>query len=278
MLEAAATNNHIKIAHFSDPHIIYLRHAWHSLRNSKQLLGFMNWVMRRRRKHNRNIIKKAVRLVMERECDIVVVTGDICQLALPYDYAAFARMVKPLTDANIPVIILQGNHDHYSGREDSYTAYRTIRDHLSLGLDNNTGIITYNDTEFISLDAAVITPSFKCYGVLDPEEITRLEETLAQTSGENKLRLAYGHFPLLNSKGEELEEFMAMQNAPMAMDLIANNKISAYLCGHIHKPFVTNLPGDVTQYCSGTITGGGVLRFFTGEGNKLTETELVSCF
>lgn len=268
----------VRIAHFSDPHIIYLRHAWHSCRSGKQLLGLVNWILRRRTKHHREIIQKAVRLILADQTDLVLITGDICQLALPRDYAAFGKMLAPLHEAGIPALILPGNHDHYSGREEARRAYCTIRDYLAQGIDCSSGVITYKDLELIFIDAAIATPSFKCYGVLEIEEIERLQKMLAQRESEKRLRLACGHFPLLNAKGEPLAEFMAMQNAAGALTLLQQSKVAAFLCGHIHKPFITELPGGITQYCSGSVTGGGVLRFFSAINGKLIERQTIDNF
>lgn len=259
------------IAHFSDPHILFLHHALRSIPNSQQLLGLINWVLHRRLIHRRQRLVGAVQRLLQIKPAAVVVTGDICQLAYPGDYTAFARMMRPLSEAKIPVIILSGNHDLYSHTSRVSEAFLRIQREMALGCWVAEGVAQVGDMEFFALDAAVPTPSFQCWGSLPEGTFTRLRKMINEREAESKarttarLRIAFGHFPLTGADGRPLPERIALREAEEAITLLPQLGIRDYLCGHVHKPYSVLLPSGILQHCSGALTAGGCLRIFKAE-------------
>lgn len=255
------------IAHFSDPHILFLRHAIRTLPSRKQLLGLVNWLLRRRRIHQRERLTHAVEYLVTQKPDAVVVTGDLCQLAYPGDYTAFALFLRPLKEAGIPVLLLRGNHDHYSPSPRSRVFYEQIRKEYALGAWKEGGIAEIKGAVFLPVDGAVPTPSFECWGSISDDEINRLRQaalSFKPTGNAAKmpapLRIAFGHFPLLGADGHALPEKMALRNAAHVLTALRELGVAGYLCGHVHKPFTVPLAEGITQYCSGSLTACGVLR------------------
>lgn len=257
------------IAHFSDPHILFLRNSLGGMRNFKQALGLANWVFRRRQVHRRARMDAVISHLLEVKPEAVVITGDLCQLAIPADYARFGRMLEPLHSAGIPVILLRGNHDHYSPGIAAQLAFNKLRERFALGCINAHGVARIGGVEFVPVDAAVPTPSFHCWGRIDAGQLSLLRGHLAKSSC--GVRVAFGHFPLLRADGTPLPERMALREAAQVLELLRAHEVRAYLCGHIHKPFHVLLPGDIPQYCAGTITGGGVLRLLRINGGGVRE-------
>ncbi len=250
------------IAHFSDPHVLFLRHACRSLPSGKQLLGLFNWLLRRRRVHRRRRLRDAVEKLLQLRPDVVLVTGDLCQLAYPGDYEGFGRLLRPLTQAGIPVLLLRGNHDRYSRSERTRRAYLALRDGLGLGLWREDGFAEKDGVEFVPLDCAVPTPPFECWGELTAAEVERLRHS-ALVRGRQApalARLAFGHFPLLDAGGRPLARKIGLKNAELALALLPELGVLGYFCGHLHLPFTVGLPGGIPQYCSGSLTASGLLR------------------
>lgn len=252
------------IAHFSDPHILFLRHACRSIPNGKQLLGLLNWLMRRRRVHRRNRLHEAVAKIVSLRPDVVVVTGDLCQLAFPGDYTGFGLLMRPVRQAGIPVLLLRGNHDRYSRSERSRRNYEALREELGLGVWRADGFAQVAGVEFVPLDCAVPTPPFECWGELQPQEVERLRAFAHGSQPVEKAaqagRIAFGHFPLVDCEGKALAHKIGLRNADLALRLLPDLHVAGYLCGHMHMPFTVELPGGIPQFCAGSLTAGGLLR------------------
>lgn len=248
------------IAHLSDPHILYLRHAPAGVRNGKQLFGLVNWLLRRLRVHRRERLKLAVSHLLQTRPEALVITGDLCQLAIPADYHALGRILEPLRLKKIPVFLLRGNHDFYSRSSSAHRAFEDLRHHLALGMCGSDGFAVCGNLEFVPFDGAVPTPAFRCWGRIGEEQLRALETRLAAEKHVGRMRIACGHFPLVLADGKPLPEPIAMRNAGLIPPLLQRHGMLAYLCGHIHKPFTASLPGGIPQFCSGSLTAKGVLR------------------
>lgn len=262
------------IAHISDPHILHGLTSLRYLRNLKQILGLFNWYLKRRKIHQRHKLENTVKEILAKKANVVIVTGDICQLAFANDYLEFARIMQPLKEAGIPVIILQGNHDHYVKSVKSKKAFHKLKIELlcqKVAVEND--VYSIQDVDFLAIDGAVPTPPFQCWGLVSEEQLANLRNDFSELDSK-KTRVAFGHFPLLNSKNLPLPKGMALQNADKILEILQEHKVKAYLCGHIHKAFESTLPGNIKQFCSGSITSYGVLRFLEINGLGIEQKEV----
>jgi len=102
----------LALAHLSDPHLS--PRCMPRLRElaSKRALGYLAWRLRRRRGHDDAVLEAARRSLAERGDELVTITGDLTQLAMPAEYRAAARWLAGLAPAE-RVIVVPGNHDLY---------------------------------------------------------------------------------------------------------------------------------------------------------------------
>lgn len=264
-----------RIAHLSDLHISAplrareLRHA-----TCKQLLGWLNWNIHRARKHDPARLRAAVREILRREVDSVIVTGDLCQLGHDREVEAVRPLLQPLMDAGIPTHLVSGNHDLYAG-SGLLPSWCRLRADLAGG-EGEGGTeavrarrLSYDGGVVLLADMAVPTPAFRAWGEMDADTCSRIGAWLEEVHPEMPVLLA-GHFPLRLRCGRALPSSAALRNADVVSGWIASHRIRGYLCGHVHKPYVHDLGHGCMQYCAGSVTGKGVVHVFSMEAGGLS--------
>ena len=263
----------MRLAHISDVHIISLLSAFTHVRNFKQFLGLFNWVMYRRKTNNIDKFYKTVDLLAESDIDALVVTGDISQLAILHDYKQYSKIMSPLTKNNIPIITIKGNHDHYCRSERISKAFQKYIQPLELNSQIEPGVYKIKEVELFHIEGAVPTPLFRCWGELSLKGLKDLEKRFKKYARSTAQKIAFGHFPLLSATNNVLPAYMELRNADKALKLFERYKVMNYLCGHIHKPFTTKFPNNIKQFCSGSISAGGLIHMFDIVDNQIRDVD-----
>ncbi len=100
------------LAHLSDAHLAPLPQPRPGELTSKRLLGYLNWIRKRRAIHRRDVLAKIVDDLHRAQADHVAVTGDLVNIALP---AEFEHARSWLNELGPPsrVSLVPGNHDAY---------------------------------------------------------------------------------------------------------------------------------------------------------------------
>jgi 3',5'-cyclic AMP phosphodiesterase CpdA len=100
------------LAHLSDPHLAPLPAPRPGKLASKRLLGYLNWVRKRRAIHRRDVLATIVADVHAARADHIAVTGDLVNIALPAEIENATRWLETLGPPT-QVSLVPGNHDAY---------------------------------------------------------------------------------------------------------------------------------------------------------------------
>jgi 3',5'-cyclic AMP phosphodiesterase CpdA len=100
------------LAHLSDPHLAPLPPPRPGELASKRLLGYLNWVRKRRAIHRRDVLAAIVADLHAAKPDHIAVTGDLVNIALPAEIANAAHWLETLGPP-AQVSLVPGNHDAY---------------------------------------------------------------------------------------------------------------------------------------------------------------------
>ena len=103
------------LAHLSDPHLAPLPPPRLGELASKRLLGYLNWVRKRRAIHRRDVLAAIVADLHAAKPDHIAVTGDLVNIALPAEIANAAHWLEALGPP-AQVSLVPGNHDAYVRR------------------------------------------------------------------------------------------------------------------------------------------------------------------
>src|SRR5262245_29632072 len=105
----------MRVAHFSDLHVLALEGVERSRFLNKRFTGWVNLRLKREHKHRPAHVRAVAREVARVKADHVVITGDLTNLALEQEFEAVRRLIEEELDiASSDVTIVPGNHDLYT--------------------------------------------------------------------------------------------------------------------------------------------------------------------
>jgi 3',5'-cyclic AMP phosphodiesterase CpdA len=259
----------LRIAHLSDPHLS-LRPGLNQL-GLKRLLGRLNWLLQRRFFHREARLATAIQSLLSDPPAVVLATGDLGQLGLPQEIERAGTALQPLAARGIPVLVTNGNHDQYGQDAAAAAAWAAAQQTLAAGIDiDNAGVATVNGAEIVLIQQGRPTPAFRSWGSVGADALARLRDRLSAPPPPAG-RLAAGHYPLLTARGFRLPRGYRVREDQELQELFVRSSVSAYFCGHIHRPFSIALSDDCAQHCAGSITGAGRVRRFVCEGGEVAE-------
>lgn len=203
----------IRIAQVTDTHLMEDREA--------QLRGVPTW----------HSLKAVLAAVTAAAPDVLLLTGDLADLAEPPAYGHLVELIRPL---GIPTYAIPGNHDDPA---------------LLASIFGEPGSPIRTDASFlidpwrvILLDSVLMGVS---HGHLAEAELERLRQTLA-ADPERPTLVALHHNPV--PIGSALMDEMGVNNAEDLFELIdAAPQVKLILFGHIHWEFHTRR-GSVDIY------------------------------
>jgi 3',5'-cyclic AMP phosphodiesterase CpdA len=160
------TSKPIKVAHFSDLHVLDLDDVPFSRFLNKRITGYANLRFKRNHKHRSGYVGAIAREITLAGIDHVVITGDVTNLALESEFeAARALLEKDLGLDAHNVTIVPGNHDLYTRgslltkRFSTYFALYMQSDLPELAVDVGVGAFPIvklrGHAAFIGLSSAV---------------------------------------------------------------------------------------------------------------------------
>ncbi len=234
-----------RLAQVSDPHFqslrnIKLRDFW-----SKRLLGAVNLLVRRRRKHRMALLQAMSEDLRRRSIDHLALTGDLCNIALASEWEAALRWIGGLQLAPDRVTVIPGNHDAYVPAvfsdgtfEKMFAGYQTAD--LRVGNDTYPFVRLRDEVALICTSTAVPTGDLGAWGRMGSEQMSRLESLLTSPEVKRRRRVILIHHPpLVNRHGEDRN----LRDRGALQALLARTGADLVLHGHDHRDFFKSLPG-----------------------------------
>ncbi|OEJ42897.1 metallophosphoesterase [Streptomyces agglomeratus] len=173
------------------------------------------------------------------DLDVVLVTGDIADHALPAEYEQARRLLT----SRHPVVICPGNHD----------ARPAFRQFLLGQPESATPInqVHHADELVIALGDSSVSGSDE--GFLDDETLVWLEDVLTQTPAEMPVLVGFHHPPALLHVPyiDGIRQFGAERLAALTG---RHPNLAAFLCGHAHTPAATTFAGRPLLVAPGVVS------------------------
>lgn len=207
---------------------------------NKRASGLLSWALRRSRRHRHEVLDAVLADIARDPPDLILVGGDLCNLALPEEFEAARELLERL-DGIAPVRLVPGNHDAYvPGALETYgrlwapwTEGRVVRDDWPWLCD-----LPQYGVAVIGLSTAVPRPWGDAGGEIGEAQLRRLEEALAAFAGE-RLRVVLLHHP----PHERTSAHKRLADRRALLDLLARRGAELVLCGHLHRLETDGLPG-----------------------------------
>lgn len=260
----------MKIIHFSDIH----EGAFPAPSSffSKRLFGGSNYVFRRKKTVDWNRLDLLTAFVKQEKFDYVIISGDFTSTGSAREFEMVKKRLQDLHDIEgVKILAVPGNHDNYIDCQKSSSAMKDFISWLTKGAVNNFPLrIEDGNVVFYLSNHAVPRPIQLSSGYLDPETHEKLLEWTEQDK--QKIKIAIGHYPLLNAEGESLPGHKLLVDGEKVHELLQSGAIDINLCGHIHQAFLREEISGSKEICAGSLTMGRKANILEIDGEKIEQT------
>ncbi|OQA81899.1 MAG: Calcineurin-like phosphoesterase superfamily domain protein [Lentisphaerae bacterium ADurb.Bin242] len=251
-----------RIIHFSDTHEPATLEHWHALFD-KRMAGVFNSSVMRRKRHDLQLLPRAVEYILETRPDCVVFTGDATSCGQPGEFSRALKFFKPLLKSDIPFLYVPGNHDAYVRDRACVSALKRFTLALSRGkysVEDYPFALEFDAFRIIALHCArPFNPVLSC-GYMEPETVRFLMREAARLK--KKPLICAGHFPILG-RFSFASARRRLYGAGGAAGLLRDRIIDLSLCGHVHKPYELLDASGRGEIVAGSLTRYGTLAEIT---------------
>jgi 3',5'-cyclic AMP phosphodiesterase CpdA len=243
----------VRIAHFSDLHVLDLQGVKPHRFLNKRLTGYANLRFKRGHVHRSAYVRAIAREVTRARVDHVVITGDLTNLALETEFAAVRRLLEEELGLHPKdVSIVPGNHDlytrgaHSSGRFGAYFAAYLESDLPELAVDMGIGrfpcVKLRGPAAIVGLSSAVPRLPFVAAGKLGKKQLAALTRVLEHPEVRKRTPIVLLHHPAHNPLSRVASLLRGLDDAALLWTSVQEVPRGMVLHGHLHRRVQEILP------------------------------------
>jgi 3',5'-cyclic AMP phosphodiesterase CpdA len=235
----------MRIAHFSDLHVLALDGVPTHRFLNKRFTGWVNLRVKRGHIHRPAHVRAVAREITRAKVDHVVITGDLTNLALEQEFLAVRTLLEEhLGLAPSQISAVPGNHDLYTRgamRDQRFTKY--FHDYVASDLPELCADIPLGRFPFvklrgpcaiIGLSSAVPRPPIMASGYLGKAQLAALERILVHPEVQKRTPVILLHHPIHNPNSK-VETFMkGLEDADALIAKLSGLHRGLLLHGHLH--------------------------------------------
>jgi 3',5'-cyclic AMP phosphodiesterase CpdA len=248
----------MKIAHFSDLHMLALGGVPASRFFNKRFTGWVNLRYKRGSVHRAEYVRAIAREIARIEPDHVVVTGDLTNLALETEFEVARQLFEDELGLDPSrVTIVPGNHDLYtrgsllSRRFERYFA-PWLESDVSEGASGTRFPVVKlrGSVAIVALSSATPRLPLVAAGELGPEQLEALNRVLHHPEVARRTLVLALHHPAVHDWSPLKKHLEGLRDAPALLKLLRPLERGLLLHGHLHRRLHRVLPtssGEVHQ-------------------------------
>jgi 3',5'-cyclic AMP phosphodiesterase CpdA len=236
----------MRIAHFSDLHLLDLTDVGIHRFFNKRFVGYANLRLKRAHVHRAAYVGAIAREVRRLDVGHVVITGDLTNLALETEFA----MARDLVERDLGldpsrVTIVPGNHDLYThGAERKKRFAEYFGSYMTSDLPDLTATVAAGafpivklraQVAFIGLSSAVPRPPLMASGRLGQAQLDALARILAHPEVAKRTAVIAVHHPAHNPASRLKARVEGLDDADALLAQIAKLDHALLLHGHLHR-------------------------------------------
>ena len=249
----------MRIAHFSDLHLLSLAGVSPLRFLNKRLTGWANLRLKRKSIHRAAYVRAIAREVTRHGVDHVVITGDLTNLALESEFALVREVLESdLGVAPSEVTIVPGNHDVYTrGASSSRRFERFLAPYLrsdlpDLAVDTPAGrfpvVKLRGKAAIVGLSSAVPRPPFVAAGEIGPSQLDALTRILDRPELAGRTIVLALHHPPRNEWSPHKLYLEGLRDAEALLVCLRSMPRGLILHGHLHRRVQRVLPGPSDRW------------------------------
>jgi 3',5'-cyclic AMP phosphodiesterase CpdA len=236
----------MRIAHFSDLHLLSLEGVSFRRFLNKRATGYANLRLKRGSIHRSSHVRALAREIKSLAVDHVVITGDLTNLALEPEFALAREVIeKDLGLAPRDVSIVPGNHDVYTrgaettGRFASYFADYLVSDLPGLAVAGMSALFPVvklrGCVAVVGLCSAVSRLPFVAAGRIGRAQLDALARVLAHPEVSRRTPIVALHHPPHNPKSRLKAMVEGLSDAALLWTSVSHVPVGMVLHGHLHR-------------------------------------------
>jgi 3',5'-cyclic AMP phosphodiesterase CpdA len=248
----------MRIAHFSDLHLLSLDGVRPHRFLNKRLTGWINIRLKRGHIHRSAYVRAIAREIARLDVEHVVVTGDLTNLALESEY----ELVRDLLERDLHldptrVTVVPGNHDLYtrgalvSRRFERYLGPYLVSDLPELGVDAGGArfpvVKLRGPVAIVGLSSAVPRPPLVAAGELGPAQLAALARVLAHPEVARRTIVVALHHPAVHAWSRLKTYVEGLRDAPALLAQLRPLGGGLLLHGHLHRRIQCTVPTEDGQ-------------------------------
>lgn len=235
----------MRIAHFSDLHVLALEGIPTHRFFNKRFTGWVNLRVKRAHKHRPAHVRAVAREITRAKVDHVVITGDLTNLALEQEFVAVRTLLEEhLGFAPEQISAVPGNHDLYTRgamRDRRFTRY--FHDYVASDLPELCAELPLGRFPFvklrgscaiIGLSSAVPRPPLMASGQLGRPQLEALKRILAHPEVQKRTPVILLHHPIHNPPSKLKTFVEGLWDADQLIAELAALHRGLLLHGHLH--------------------------------------------
>jgi 3',5'-cyclic AMP phosphodiesterase CpdA len=236
----------MRVAHFSDLHLLDLTGVPPRRFLNKRLTGWVNLRFKRGSVHRSQYAAAVAREIARSDFDHVVVTGDLTNLALEPEFERAVTLLREdLGMAPARVTVVPGNHDVYTrGSMVARRFERYMEPWLASDLPDPLGRIgpghypvvkIRGRAAFIGLSSAVPRPPLVAAGQIGQTQLEALRVILAHPDVASRTPVFVLHHPLVHPWSRLKAHTEGLRDAGALASLVGGLPNALVLHGHLHR-------------------------------------------
>lgn len=243
----------MRIAHFSDLHLLSLEGIGARRFLNKRFTGWVNLRLKRGSIHRAAYVRAIAREIARLDVEHVVVTGDLTNLALEPEF----QLARELLERDLGldpsrVTVVPGNHDLYTRgaltarRFASYFAPWLTSDLPEHAVDWGGGrfpvVKLRGDVAIVALSSAVPRPPLVAAGELGAAQIEALRAIVAHPEVARRTLVVALHHPAVNDWTRLKVHIEGLRDADDLVETLQPVARGLVLHGHLHRRVQRRLP------------------------------------
>lgn len=255
------TEKPLRIAHFSDTHVLALTGVGPGRFLNKRWTGALNLALNRSRHYRVEIFEALLDAISAQAPDHTLCTGDLVNLALEPEFDRVAALLLAHFGPD-DLTVVPGNHDAYC--RDAVDA-NLFGNHFgrwqpALGSARYPVLRVLDGAFIVGLSTAVPTPVFLATGTTGEAQLAGLRSAFDRPEAKNRFRLLMLHHPLFPEPKRRLDTMRRLTDAEALLAALADLGPAGpqlVVHGHNHEFKRMALPGGapVIQVASASRSG-----------------------
>jgi 3',5'-cyclic AMP phosphodiesterase CpdA len=236
----------MRIAHFSDLHLLSLAGVGPLRFLNKRFTGYANLRLKRGSIHRSDYVRAIAKEITRRSVDHVVITGDLTNLALESEFDLAREVIRGdlgLDAAHVSIV--PGNHDVYTGGSEKKLRFaKHFADYLAsdiplLTVSTPAGPFPFvklrGPVAVIGLSSAITRLPFVAAGQLGRSQLGALARILDHEEVRKRTPVIAIHHPIHNPHSRLKSRLEGLDDADELNEILQRVPRGLVLHGHLHR-------------------------------------------